>query len=88
MIFYYDTVLPITKAARRFSNFRVYHRKDLPESCKFATTANLQHATYFLCCIYKTYVDLSAVYASYSTDPDDARCLYNLKLQYVPESLI
>ena len=61
----------------------VWHRNDLPNPCKFISTDNLENATYFIRVYYNHYVDLATVwdYDSYST-------LRNLKLQYVPESLI
>ena len=86
MTFYYDTTSG--RSSRHFHALTVYHRDTLADPYRCAPTANLPYAVYFLCDAHNCYVDLSAVYSYYGTDPDDARCLYNLKLQYVPESLI
>ena len=86
MIFYYNTTNG--HHSHVFYTLTVYHRDSiaLPYIC--ADTPNLSYAIYFLCDEHNCYIDLSAIYSSYDTDPDDARCLYNLKLQYIPESLI
>ena len=86
MTFYYDT--PNGRHASHFPSLIGYHRDNLADPYVCVSTSNLPYAVYFLCDAYNRYVDLSAIYPSYGTDPDDARCLYNLKLQYVPESLI
>ena len=86
MTFYYDTTNG--HHSRNFYSLKVYHKDDLVVPYICAQTLNLQYATYFICDAHNCYVDLSALYSSYGTDPDDTACLYNLKLQYVPESLI
>ena len=88
MTFYYNVTDPNAKVSRGFYDVAVYHYNDLPDSCILAPTPNLNNATYFLRTTGNCYVDLSAVYASYSTSHNNATSLHNVKLQYVPESLI
>ena len=86
MTFYYTTMEG--RNLRAFYGLIVYHRDSIVAPYVCAQTPNLPYATYFLCDAHNCYIDLSALYSYYGTDPDDARCLYNLKLQYVPESLV
>ena len=86
MTFYYNTAQG--RHSRAFHNLTVYHRDSIADPYVCAQTPNFPYATYFLCDAHNCHIDLSALYSYYGTDPDDARCLYNLKLQYVPEFLI
>ena len=69
----------------------VYTQEEIlsdPANAYFAPTKGFEGAKYYLKNAHGTFVDLAAIFPSYSTSFEDAAELYLLKQQYIPETLI
>lgn len=76
---------------REYCSLDIYTQEEIlsaPANAYFAPTKGFENAKYYLKNAHGTFVDLAAIFPSYSTSFEDAAELYLLKQQYVPETLI